>query len=56
MAEQEQIDRAAAQNDADFFECAGGQLIVCPLGQTPDQGECRWVGTGKTTLPYGDCS
>lgn len=54
--DERQIDRAAAQNDADFFECADGSLIVCPLGQTPDVEGCRYVGTGKTTLEYGDCS
>jgi len=43
--------------NADFFECEPGRkLVVCPVGETPSPPqECRSVGSGTTTMEYGDC-
>ena len=42
---------------ADFYECPPNDtLVICPVDETPNNKECRNVGSGTTTLPTGDCS
>ena len=36
---------------ADFYECPDRLLRICTVGQAPSDPECRYVGTGQTTLP-----
>ena len=52
--------KAAPLKDADFYECGpDNKLRVCPIGKKPNPltnpQPCRWVGTGKTSMDYGDC-
>lgn len=49
-----------AGEQRDLFECGdNNELVVCPVGETPDaatHGDCRAVGDGKSTLDTGTCS
>ena len=47
----------AKADNADFYECEpNSTLVVCAVGERPNVKECRNVGSGTTTLAYGDCS
>lgn len=38
---------------ADFYECEpNNHLRVCPVGKAPTAHECRFVGSGDTTLGF----
>ena len=54
------LGACAPAEKKDFFECGpNNELVVCPVGETPDaatHGDCRAVGDGDTTLADGTCS
>lgn len=51
-----QVLECAPGQQADFYECGPDKtLCICAPGAKPKRDDCKFVGTGITTLPLGDC-